>query len=118
MNLTFRKRHFSVFSGRFPFPVFIEGKWYESMKGAARQLNVPPDTLRTRFLSPNYPDYIWLKDKSGKSLPDNPYIKAKEQQFNRMLNAALVYYLPETPKPKKRSFTVWYKQNWHRFNTD
>ena len=101
----------------FMYPAIIEGKWYESIKAAARIRNESSDRLRIRVLSPNFPDYIWLRDQSGKSLPEDCDIKAKEKEFQRRLEAALVYFLPETPK-QNRGFMVWYKKNWYRFNND
>ena len=85
----------------FMFPVILKGEWYVSMGEVTKKLGIPVTTLKSRCLSPQYPDYIWLKDISSKILPPSKDIQEKIEQFNKKMLLANLYYFPEVKKTRR-----------------
>lgn len=70
------------------YPCIIEGVWYNTMAEAGRALGLNvKGTIKRRLPSPSFPQYIWLKDRRNKILPEDPSLREKIQNF--LSNAAL-----------------------------
>ena len=61
-------------------------------------------------MSPQYPDFIWLKNVSSKILPFSKGIQHKIEEFNKKMNLANLYYSPETKKTTRSTFQKFYKE--------
>lgn len=76
------------FISRKIYPCIIKGVWYNTMVEAGRALGLTvKGTIKGRLLSPNFPEYIWLKDTKNKTLPEDPLLQEKIQKF--LSNASL-----------------------------
>jgi hypothetical protein len=107
-----RTKQLPYLPNTFTFPVIVEGKWYESIADVSRKTGVPLTTVKLRCLSPQFPDYIWLKagSVSNKNLPLTKDIENKINEFNIKMNLANLYYSPETKKTTRSTFYNFYKQ--------
>ena len=105
-----RTKQLPYLPNTFTFPVIVEGKWYESIADVSKKTGVPMTTAKLRCLSPQFPNYIWLKDVSNKNLPLTKDIENKINEFNRKMNLANLYYSPVTKKTRRSTFNNFYKQ--------
>jgi hypothetical protein len=92
---------------KFSYPVIYKGKWYDKIKNLNREINVNVNTIKTRGLSSQYPDYIWWKNTSGKVLPIINEIQEKISEFNVKVELAPLYYSPYIYKPRRLTFEKW-----------
>lgn len=95
---------------KFSYPVIYKGKWYDTIKDLNREINVHVNTIKTRCLSPNFPEYIWLRNTSGKVLPITDEIQEKISEFNVKVELAPLYYSTYIHKPRRLTFEKWLKK--------
>lgn len=95
---------------RFSYPVIYKGKWYNTIKDLNREINVPVSTIKTRCLNFHFPEYIWLRDTSGKVLPTTDEIQRKIGEFNVIVELAPLYYSSYIYKPQRLTFEKWLKK--------
>ena len=94
----------------FMFPVIVKGEWYVSIGDVSKKLGIPVTTVKSRCLSPQFPDYIWLKDTSNKILPSDKDIQEKIHEFNKRMYYANIYFSPEVKRTKRSTFEKFYKE--------
>jgi len=76
----------------------------------SKKLGIPVTTLKSRCLSPQFPDYIWLKDTSSKILPSDKDIQEKIHEFNKRMYYANIYFSPEVKRTQRSTFEKFYKE--------
>jgi hypothetical protein len=69
------------------YPVIINGKYYDSLSEAGRDLHIHHTTVTNSCLSASFPNYIYLKNPKNKIIPNSPEVKTKLQSFNKLLAA-------------------------------
>ena len=79
---------------KFSYPVIYKGKWYDTIKDLNSEINVPVSTIKVRCLNLHFPEYIWLRDTSGKVLPTTDEIQQKISEFNVKVELAPLYFSP------------------------
>lgn len=69
------------------YPVIVNGKYYDSLSEAGRDLHIQAKTVANRCRSASFPNYIYLKEPKNKIIPNSPEVKTKLQSFNKLLAA-------------------------------
>lgn len=95
---------------KFSYPVIYKGKWYDTIKDLNRDINVHVNTIKIRCLSSDFPEYIWLKNTSGKVLPITNEVQEKISEFNVKIELAPFYFSPYVYKPQRLTFEKWLKK--------
>nr|AOH77126.1 putative GIY-YIG homing endonuclease [Dunaliella salina] len=109
-SISARTKQLPYLPNTFSFPVIVEGKWFESIAEVSKKTGVPLTTVKSRCLSPQFPNYIWLKDISSKNIPLTKDIENRIEEFNEKMIMANDYYSPKTKKTTRMTFDNYYKQ--------